>query len=103
MKPKIEFINNTKVILSPKGDINFANSESLKNALNEVFQDNYKEVIIDFADVENIDSEGLGRLLLFHKKLKDNNGILIIKNIKSNYVRNLFKTINLAQVIKIEE
>ena len=102
MKPKIEFINNTKVILSPKGDINFANSESLKNALNEVFQDNYKEVIIDFTDVENIDSEGLGRLLLFHKKLKEEQGILIIRNIESDYIKKIFKTIDLGQVIKIE-
>lgn len=102
MKPKIEFINDTKVILSPKGDINFANSESLKNALNEVYKDNYKEVIIDFVDVENIDSEGLGRLLLFHKKLKEEQGILIIRNIESDYIKKMFKTINLGQVIKIE-
>lgn len=103
MKTKTEFINDSKVILSPEGDINFSTSESLKDALYEAFNDDYKEVIVDFTDVENIDSEGLGRLLLFHKKLKDNNGILIIRNIKSNYVRNLFKTINLAQVIKIED
>ena len=102
MKTKIEFINDSKVILSPKGDINFANSESLKNALYKVFKDNYKEVIIDFTDVENIDSEGLGRLLLFHKKLKEEQGILIIRNIESDYIKKIFKTIDLGQVIKIE-
>ena len=103
MRTKVDYINNSKVILSPKGDINFATSQSLKDALYKVFNDDYKEVIIDFTDVENIDSEGLGRLLLFHKKLKDNEGILIIRNIESDYIKQMFRTIDLDQVIKIED
>lgn len=102
METKIDFVNDLKVILRPKGDINFSNSESLKNVLFEVFNDDYKEVIIDFTEVENIDSEGLGRLLLFHKKLKENDGTLVIRNIESDYIKQIFKTINLDKVIKIE-
>lgn len=102
MKTKIDFVNDSKVMLSPKGDINFATSQSLKDALFEVFNDDYKEVINDFTEVENIDSEGLGILLLFHKKLKDNDGKLIIRNIESDYIKQMFQTIELDQVIKIE-
>ncbi|MFW6027072.1 MAG: STAS domain-containing protein, partial [Candidatus Woesearchaeota archaeon] len=74
MEITINFIDDSKVILNPVGNVNFSTSKILKDALDEVFNDDYKEIIIDFSEIKNIDSEGLGRLLLFHKKLKDNEG-----------------------------
>ena len=58
---------------------------------------------LDFEKVPRIDSSGLGKLFLFHKRLREKNGKLIIENVKSSYVKNMFDVINLHKVIEIKD
>jgi len=90
-------------VISPVGNIDFSNSQDLKDKLLELFKKDYKKVILDFSEVESIDSSGLGKLLLFHKKLKEKEGKLIIRNVESDYIKNMFEMIHLNKVITIEE
>lgn len=103
MDTKTDIINEDKVIISPKENIDFSNSQELKEDLLEVFNDGYKNIVLDFGEIENIDSSGLGKLLLFHKKLKEDDGKIIIQNIQSDYIKNMFEMINLHTIIEIEE
>ncbi|MFW5787682.1 MAG: STAS domain-containing protein [Halanaerobiales bacterium] len=103
METTKNIINEEKVVISPEGEIDFTNSQTLKRELLDLFNDGYKDVIIDFGDVEGIDSSGLGKLLLFHKKLKEKEGKLTIRNIQSEYIRNMFDMIHLHKVIEIED
>lgn len=103
MEAKINLIDDSKVVISPLENIDFSNAHKFKEKLLEVFNDDYKMVIIDFAKVESIDSSGLGKLLLFHKKLKENDKTLIIRNIESDYLKKMFDMIHLNKVIKIED
>lgn len=102
MKNRVEIINKKELIISPVGNIDFSNSQVLKEELLKFLEKGYQKVIIDFSEVESIDSSGLGKILLFHKRIKEKNGELIIKNVKSSYIKNMFELIHLNKVIDIE-
>ena len=68
MESKTDIINDNQVVVKPVGNIDFSNSQELKDELLELFEQDYKKVVMDFSEVESIDSSGLGKLLLFHKK-----------------------------------
>src|SRR6056297_2655444 len=96
-------LNENKVIVSPQENIDFANSNELKEELISIKEEGYNQIEIDFGEVNSIDSSGLGKLLLFHKSLKEKDGELSIKNIQSDYIKNMFDMIKLNKVIKIDE
>ena len=103
MESKTNVIDNQEVVIRPIGNIDFSNSQDLKDKLLELFEQEYKKVVIDFSEVESIDSSGLGKLLLFHKKLKEKEGTLVIRNVESDYIKNMFEMIHLNKVIEIED
>jgi anti-anti-sigma factor len=103
MKSKKNVIDTDEVVISPVDNIDFSNSQELKNELLELFEQDYKKVIMDFSEVESIDSSGLGKLLLFHKKLKEKEGTFVIRNVESDYIKNMFEMIHLNKVIEIED
>jgi len=94
-------INDGKAIVYLEGEIDFTNSQDFKNELLKIYDQNIKDVEIDFGRLESIDSSGLGKILLFNKKLEEINGELKIKNVKSEYIREMFEMIQLNKVIKI--
>lgn len=103
MESKTKVVDKTEVVIKPVGNIDFSNSQELKDELLELFEQEYKKVIMDFSEVESIDSSGLGKLLLFHKKLKEKEGTLVIRNVESDYIKNMFEMIHLNKVIEIED
>ncbi|OEH85610.1 anti-anti-sigma factor [Desulfuribacillus stibiiarsenatis] len=91
-----------EAMIIPKGRIDMSNSHILKDKLLELYNDSYLFITIDFSDVAGIDSSGLGKLLLFQKKLKEKNGELKIINVSSEYIKKMFEMIHLNKVIHIE-
>ncbi|MCK8824820.1 STAS domain-containing protein [Fuchsiella alkaliacetigena] len=91
-----------KATITPESRIDITNSQDLKEDLLAIYEEGYEEIIIDFTNVDSIDSSGLGKLLLFHKKLKERDGKLRIINVSSDYVKKMFKMIHLNKVIDIE-
>jgi len=103
MEIDIKRLNDEKVVVSPAGEINFDNSQDLKKELLALYNENYNVITVDFSSIESIDSSGLGKLLLFHKKLREKNGKLNIKNVQSDKIRKMFSLIHLDKVIEIED
>ena len=66
------------------------------------YEKTFSKIIIDFTFVKAIDSAGIGKLLMFNKRLKDRGGELKIVNLIDDHVRDLFNVIQLNKVIKIE-
>lgn len=93
---------DNKVTIKPEGRIDVVNSQTLKQELLNLFNEGINEIIIDFSKITSIDSSGLGKLLLFQKKLKERGGELSIINVTNDYIQNMFKMIHLNKVIKIE-
>ncbi len=100
---KIEKQSGNKVVITPSERIDITNSNDLKQKVLALFDEGYIFVTIDFGSVSGIDSSGLGKLLLFQKKLRERNGELTIINITSEYVKKMFNMIHLNKVINIPE
>ncbi|MGM0369673.1 MAG: STAS domain-containing protein [Bacillota bacterium] len=94
--------NQTQATLVADKKIDITNSQSLKEELLELIEEGYTEIIIDFDKVQSVDSSGLGKLLLIHKRLKERNGKLKIINVNSEYVQKMFSMIHLDKVLDIE-
>ena len=89
-------------MVTPGERIDITNSDEFKEKLVSLFDEGYHDIIMDFKEVAGIDSSGLGKLLLFQKKLKEKNGQLRIVNVNNDYVQKMFKMIHLSKVIHIE-
>lgn len=90
--------NKTTVYLS--GSVDIPGAESLKKALNQIADDNPREVVIDFEEVNFIGSSGIGKLLLFYKKFTAKGGKVSIINLNKE-ISALFKAIKLDKLFNI--
>ncbi len=100
---RVEKKSDNLAVIIPNGRIDITNSNELKQKLLDLFDEGCNYITIDFTNVTGIDSSGLGKLLLFQKKLKERDGELKIVNISSDYVKKMFNMIHLYKVINIEE
>ncbi|NLX90652.1 MAG: STAS domain-containing protein [Firmicutes bacterium] len=98
---KVEKKDNLTAVVVPAGKIDVTNSNLFKEKLTQLCDEGFKDIIIDFTNVNALDSSGIGKLLVFYKKLKDKGGTLSIINIKHENVRNLLDMICLDKVINI--
>jgi anti-anti-sigma factor len=72
-----------------------------QEALDRAFAVNPQRVIFDLQSIAFINSTGIGKLLLFYKRLKNRNGEIAIAGIHDD-VHTLFKAIRLDKLIPIE-
>jgi len=92
--------NVTKKTIKPKKDIVASIAESMKKDLLKLIKQGIKELTIDFAVIETIDSVGLGVLIATHNSLESAGGKLKIKNV-SNNIYKIFKTMRLDQHFEV--
>lgn len=98
----VQKINDNEVILKiHEPVINATVADSLKNTLYEFLDSNIKNVTVDLMNVERIGSNGIGKLLLFYKKLKENNGYLRITGLNEEIVKT-FKLLKLDNLFDIQ-
>jgi anti-sigma B factor antagonist len=90
--------HRTTVYLS--GSVDIPGAESLKKVLNQIADDNPREVCIDFDEVNFIGSSGIGKLLLFYKKFTSRGGRVSIVNLNKE-ITALFKAIKLDKLFNI--
>lgn len=91
-----------KALIIPEGKIDITNSQEIKKKLLDLIESGYIKLTIDFTNVDNVDSSGLGKLLLIHKRLKEKGGQLKVINVTSDYVKKMFSMIHLDKVLEIE-
>jgi len=80
--------------------LNSQNAEELKVILNELFVKGFKNIQLDLSRVKATNSSGLGKILFFYKKLKEDNGSLTIKTI-SNDLKETFKLLRLDKLFNL--
>jgi len=98
---QIEKKDERTAVIIPAGKIDVTNSNLFKAKLTELYQEGFNDIIIDFTDVNTLDSSGIGKLLVFYKKLKDRGGTLSIIHVKHANIRHLLDMICLDKVINI--
>lgn len=75
--------------------------ESFKEEVYALISEHTLNLTIDFSACNFIDSTGLGAIVSVFKRLNQNNGSLVLKNMQP-YVRELFKMTRLDKVMNIK-
>lgn len=99
---EVEYRNRQVVVALPEKIAIFKGAEQFKEILLSLYEEGHKTIVLDFKNLIMIDTSGLSQLLVFQHKLKERGGGLRIINITSDYIRDMFKTIELNKVISIE-
>jgi anti-sigma B factor antagonist len=90
-------------ILKPMSErLDAHNSDSLKEAMKEVFERGAKKVLVDLGQVRFIDSSGLGALVSGFKNSVSHRGRLALAGLQAQ-VRSMFELTRLHRVFDIHE
>ena len=100
---EIKKVDDTKVEIFPEGEIDFYNSDEFYKKLLNSYNKNYQQIEINFSKVNNIDASGIGKLIAFNNKLKDEGIKLIIKNIENKTVKKTFEFVGFNKIVDIKE
>lgn len=97
---------NTKIcddtlIIYLTGDIDQHVVSNMRSEIDlTIRQNNIKNIIFDFKEVEFMDSSGLGMILSRYKSIKQTEGELMLSNVSENTMR-LFDMVGIRKIIKI--
>ncbi|MBT8762496.1 STAS domain-containing protein [Desulfohalobiaceae bacterium Ax17] len=91
-----------ELVLTIDGDIVSTSSEELKEKLHKAVGEDPKILVLDFKNVEYVDSIGIGIIIATHNSLRNKGAKLKLINV-NNDILNLFKTMRLDKHIDMEE
>ena len=90
----------TKKTIKPGKDIVASMAEGLREKLLKMISQGIKDLTIDLAGIEMIDSVGLGVLIATYNSLDDVGGSLKLKNVSED-IYNLIKTMRLDKHFEV--
>jgi anti-sigma B factor antagonist len=76
--------------------------ESLRKAFNQVFDQGKRTVVLDLSDVQIINSYGIGKVLMCYKRLKAENGVLMVKPLQG-FVKETFELLMLDKLLPVDD
>lgn len=76
--------------------------EALRKAFNQVFDQGKRTVVLDLTEVQIINSYGIGKVLMCYKRLKAENGVLMVKPLQG-FVKETFELLMLDKLLPVEE
>lgn len=99
---------NTEIIgdkgyIRVEGDLDSEQSgEALRKAFNDLYDKGRRTVVLDLTGVQIINSYGIGKVLMCYKRLKAENGVLMVKPL-SGFVKETFELLMLDKLLPVEE
>jgi len=91
-----------KVSIEIMGSIDERGAEEMKRRFLELDVSNLEEAVFDFSGVTFIGSAGIGKLLLFYKKLASHGGKIVINNMSKD-IFTMFKVVKLDKIFDINQ
>lgn len=76
--------------------------EALRKSFNELFDKGRRTVVLDLAGVNIINSYGIGKVLMCYKRLKSENGTLMVKPLQG-FVKETFELLMLDKLLPVDE
>ena len=90
-----------KVILKIKGNLDtYKASIAFKEALDGLYRTGKRDVILDLDEVEKINSFGTGKILMFYRRFKKDEGELYVKVPLHGTVKEVFEELKLDKLLK---
>ncbi len=100
MKIETETVNGRVVIAVKEERLDAHNSGELKDWFLKTLEEGRRNLVVDLADVQFIDSSGLGALLSGYKNASQRSGALILSGLQPR-VRSMFELTRLNRVFEI--
>ncbi len=75
-----------------------ASGEALRRAFNKIFDQGKRTVVLDLNGVQIINSYGIGKVLMCYKRLKAENGVLMVKPL-NGFVKETFELLMLDKLL----
>lgn len=96
-------IEGPKAFIKVTGDLDSeASGENLRKAFNQVFDQGKRTVVLDLSEVQIINSYGIGKVLMCYKRLKAENGVLMVKPLQG-FVKETFELLMLDKLLPIDQ
>src|SRR5262245_41961605 len=95
-------VENGKGCIVIEGDLdNEQAGEALRNAFNALFNRGQRTIVLDLTGVEIINSYGIGKILMCYKRLKSEEGVLMVKPL-SGFVKETFELLMLDSLFPVD-
>jgi anti-sigma B factor antagonist len=94
-------VTKEHVLVKLSGKICAEEAAQLRESLIAYIVDGQPNFVLDFGDVDYIDSAGLGSLVAIQKRALQNDGSIVIKNLKG-IVKDLFELTRLVMIFEIQ-
>ena len=78
---------NNQWKLEVKGEIDVFTAKNLREKIKDIYNKKQKDIILDFKQLNYIDSTGLGVIIGAYGRMKEKNNNLIIINAKQNVLK----------------
>jgi len=72
--------------------------EALRSAFNEIYDQGKRTIVLDLSNVQIINSYGIGKVLMCYKRLKSENGVLMVKPL-NGFVKETFELLMLDKLL----
>lgn len=76
--------------------------EALRSAFNEIYDKGKRTIVLDLAGAEIINSYGIGKVLMCYKRLKADNGVLMVKPLQG-FVKETFELLMLDKLLPTDK
>jgi anti-sigma B factor antagonist len=89
-------------ILSVSGEVDLYTAPNLDERLSALIADGAHRIVIDFSDVEFLDSTGLGVVVKTLKRVREQEGSLMVV-VPNDRIQKVFRITGLDQVVTLHE
>lgn len=76
--------------------------EGLRQAFNDIFDKGKRTIVLDLSGVQIINSYGIGKVLMCYKRLKSENGVLMVKPLQG-FVKETFELLLLDKLLPVDQ
>ena len=85
------------------GDLDSEQSgEALRKAFNQLYDQGRRTIVLDLSGVQIINSYGIGKVLMCYKRLKAENGVLMVKPLEG-FVKETFELLMLDKLLPVDK
>ena len=78
--------------------IDMKSGEEFKAALTELYMKGEKEIVLDLEGIRLINSHGIGKILMFYKKFKEEGGHMYVTHMQGS-IKEIFESLLLHNII----
>lgn len=78
-----------------------SSGEALRTAFNQLYEAGVRTIVLDMDQVEIVNSYGVGKVLMCYKRLKANNGTLMVRPLKG-FVKETFELLMLDKLLPVD-